>query len=349
MIYGANGYTGELVARKARLLGMKPVIAGRNEKKIMSLASELGFESRVFSLDNIRDTAFQLKDIDLVLHCAGPFIETAEIMARACLQTQTHYMDITGEIPVFETLQSLDHDARENFVMLLPGVGFDIVPTDCMAARLIKEVPGAQRLSLAFLGLANLSRGTLKSMLGQIAGGSKIRRNKVVTEIPQFSLSREIDFDGKKHRLYAIPWGDVFTAWYTTGIENIEVYSYFPEALSEAVKLIEPVTGIFKNEFILKGAQAMVDTLFYGPSEDDRLTLKTRLWAEVIDADGAAWQMRMNTAEGYQFTVDSCIEAIQEIFTGKAKPGFHTPSQIFGADFVERVSGTEITMQPARV
>src|SRR4051794_8227576 len=121
MIYGANGYTGELIAREAVRRGHRPILAGRHAGKIEPLANELGCEARVFGLGEP-----QLDDIELVLHCAGPFVHTAMPMVRACLTTGAHYLDITGELGVFEQIFARDGEAKRANVTLLPGVGFDV-------------------------------------------------------------------------------------------------------------------------------------------------------------------------------------------------------------------------------
>src|SRR6266516_7689334 len=105
MIYGANGYTGELIAREAVRRGHRPILAGRSAEKIEPLARELGCAWRAFPLDEP-----QLREASLVLHCAGPFINTAMPMVRACLASGAHYLDITGEIEVFESIFALDDE-----------------------------------------------------------------------------------------------------------------------------------------------------------------------------------------------------------------------------------------------
>jgi short subunit dehydrogenase-like uncharacterized protein len=118
MIYGANGYTGEMIAREAAKRGMRPILAGRNEAAVTALANKLSLPSRVFSLNDEAAVLEGLNEVDLVLHCAGPFSETAEPMMMACLQTKTHYLDITGEISVFELAQSLSGKARKQKIVL---------------------------------------------------------------------------------------------------------------------------------------------------------------------------------------------------------------------------------------
>lgn len=133
MIYGANGYAGEIIAREAVRRGERPVLAGRRRETVEVLARDLGLEARIFSLDNPAEAASQLKSCKLVLNCAGPFSVTALLLMNACLQTRTHYLDITGEIDV---AQSLNSRAQNAGIVLCPGVGFDVIPTDCVAAAL---------------------------------------------------------------------------------------------------------------------------------------------------------------------------------------------------------------------
>jgi len=118
MIYGANGYTGELTAREAVRRGQRPILAGRNAAAIEALARELGCESRVFDLD-----APHLDGIQAVLHCAGPFSHTSKPMVNACLAAGAHYLDITGEIAVFESVFRRDADAKQRgIVEITPAV-----------------------------------------------------------------------------------------------------------------------------------------------------------------------------------------------------------------------------------
>src|SRR4030095_286954 len=130
LIYGANGYTGELITRYAVERGMKPILAGRNAIAIEELAKKHHLDYRVFSLDETSRLDATLAEVDLVLHCAGPFSLTARKMVEACLRNRKHYTDITGEIAVFEMMAALDDKARASGVMVMPGVGFDVVASD---------------------------------------------------------------------------------------------------------------------------------------------------------------------------------------------------------------------------
>src|SRR4051812_12796166 len=195
MIYGANGYTGELAAREAVRKGHAPILGGRNAEAVGRLAGELGLPSRVFSLDDPQGTAAELYGVQAVLHCAGPFVHTSAPMADACLATGAHYLDITGEIAVFESILVRGEEAKKAGVALLPGVGFDVVPSDCLAARLAAALPDATELILAFASdRGEASRGTLKTMIESMPDAGSVRRDGEIVPVPVAFDVREIDF-----------------------------------------------------------------------------------------------------------------------------------------------------------
>jgi len=109
--YGATGYTGKLAARTAKEKGLEPILAGRNEAKLKALAEPLGFQYRTFDLSDKAKLDKALGEADAVLHIAGPFSATSEPMADASLRARTHYLDITGEIDVFEALAARNAEA----------------------------------------------------------------------------------------------------------------------------------------------------------------------------------------------------------------------------------------------
>jgi short subunit dehydrogenase-like uncharacterized protein len=228
MIYGATGFTGSLIAREAARRGMGPILAGRSVEAVAALATELGLEHRVFALDSSSAVGDGIRGIHTVLHCAGPFSQTSRPMADACLKCGTHYLDITGEEQVFEALAARDAEARAAKVVLMPGVGFDVVPTDCLAAHLKRRLPTATRLALGFQGGDHMSRGTALTVLESLPHGGLVRENGILKRVPAAWRTRVIDFGNGPVKAITIPWGDVATAFYSTGIPNIEFYMAAP-------------------------------------------------------------------------------------------------------------------------
>ena len=135
MIYGANGYTGRIVVDEAIKKNLKPILAGRSAS-IKALAEEKGLEYEIFDLSSIENIALKLSNISVLANCAGPFSETANLMIPACIKSNTHYIDITGEISVYDYAHSKHNEAVSSNIVLCPGVGSDVIPTDCLAAYL---------------------------------------------------------------------------------------------------------------------------------------------------------------------------------------------------------------------
>ena len=206
MIYGANGYTGELIARNARGQGLKPILAGRREAKVAPLAEQEGLEYRVFSLDDPDTLADELADVDLVLHCAGPFSRTSRAMLEGCLKARTHYLDITGEVAVFEHVFAQAARVEQAGIIACPGVGFDVIPTDCVAARLKEALPDARELSLGFSTRSGLSPGTAKTLVEGLADGGRALLRRLD------KMSRPVTGGGRDSTPYTCWTAPSFTA-----------------------------------------------------------------------------------------------------------------------------------------
>jgi short subunit dehydrogenase-like uncharacterized protein len=336
MIYGANGYTGELIAREAVRRGVHPLLAGRNAERVEALAKELGCEWRAFDLD-----APDLSGVSLVLHCAGPFIHTSKPMVKACLAAGAHYLDITGEIGVFESIFRRDAEAKERGVTLLPGVGFDVVPTDCLAAMLHAELPDANELWLAFsMRHGGVSRGTLKTMIEGAGRGGAIRRNGRIEVVPQLFDVRSIPFNSGPRLAMTIPWGDVSTAFHTTGIPNIRVYSSQSPRAIRRMKWMRPILPLLRIGFLRRLAQKYADRRT-GPSAEQRARARIELWGRAVNAKGTEVTKTMSVAEGYDFTVQSALETVDRVLAAP-RAGAFTPAKYFGADFVKSIPGTEM-------
>jgi len=342
MIYGANGYTGTLTARLAIERGLKPILAGRNAEEIEQLAVELDLPYRLFDLEEpgIIDSA--IADVAAILHCAGPFWRTSQPMADACIRNGNHYLDITGEIEVFEALAARYDEAYQAGVMLLPGAGFDVVPTDCLAAHLHRRLPTATHLTLGFQALGAISRGTAKTTVEQIAKGAGgcIRRNEVLTRVPSAWKTREIDFGDGPTFAMTIPWGDVSTAYHSTGIPNIEVYMATPPHLVGAAVIGRYIGWVLGLGIVQWLAKKRIEAGPMGPTDEERYGSKSLLWGMVEDADsGERAESLMQTQEGYTLTAQASLAIIERVLAGDAPAGFQTPSSAYGADLVLALDG----------
>jgi short subunit dehydrogenase-like uncharacterized protein len=339
LVYGANGYTGELVARTAVEHGQRPVLAGRNAAEVAALAAELGLEHRAFPLDDPAAVDRGLAGMAAVLHCAGPFSRTARAMADACLRGRVSYLDVTGEIAVFEALAARDAEARAAGIVLLPGAGFDVVPSDCLAAHLKRRLPSATHLVLAFRSSGRLSRGTATTMVENFHRGGAVRRDGRITPVPAGWKARQIDFGRGPRPVMTIPWGDVSTAFHSTGIPNIEVYagaSGAQRAVARASRFLAPVLASGPPQSLLK---RWVRSRGAGPGAEERARGRTWHWGEVWDGEGRRAAARQSGPEGYTFTALTALAALARVLRGEAAAGFQTPAKAFGPDFVLEIPG----------
>lgn len=342
MIYGANGYTGELAAREAAARGLRPVLAGRNAAAVSALALELGLDSRAFPLDDPAAARRGIDGMAAVLHCAGPFVRTSKPMVEACLAAGAHYLDITGEIAVFEPiLGRRGDDARRAGVALLPGVGFDVVPSDCLAARLARALPGATELVLAFTSdRGGISRGTLKTMIESLPAAGAVRRDGKIIPVPVAFDAREIDFGALGRRwAMTIPWGDVSTAFHSTGIPNIRVYTGTPPGAIRRARLFAPFLPLAGLKPVKRFLQRRVDRREPGPGPEVRANARSYLWGEVKNAAGVTVTSTLEAPEGYRLTALSSVECARRAAAGLVPPGAWTPSKAFGADYVTELPG----------
>ncbi|MGO1049176.1 saccharopine dehydrogenase family protein [Crossiella sp. CA198] len=338
MVYGANGYTGTLIAELAARRGERPVLAGRAAEKVVPLAQRLGLPYRIFGLDErVTD---HLADIDAVAHCAGPFSATAAPMVQACLDAKVHYLDITGEIDVFEQIARRSAEAEAAGIVLLPGAGFDVVPTDCLAAMLAADLPGATHLELAFAGMASASAGTLRTAVESLGQGGRARIDGKIREVSPGWRVRSVDFPGKRREVISIPWGDVSTAYRSTGIPNIVVYAALgvPAPLFRAQRYVQP---LLRTDLVRKGLTALANRVS-GPDEAARAGARSEVWGQVRDADGRTVSRTLIAPEGYELTADAVVRAVQRVRSGEVPGGAHTPSSALGASFVRSLTGVEV-------
>jgi len=337
LLYGANGYTGTLIAKLAVQQGLRPILAGRNADKLEPLATSLGLEHRAFSLDNSVAVDAALEDVAAVLHCAGPFSKTSQPMVEGCLRTKTHYLDITGEVAVFEAAAAKDAEAKSAGVMLLPGVGFDVVPSDCLASYLKAQMPSATHLALGFTA-GNMSRGTATTMVEAQDKGGLVRRGGVLTPVPAAWKTRMIDFGQGAVLTTTIPWGDVSTAFYSTGIPNIEVYTAVSESAYRAMVASRYLGWLLGLPIVQNFQKRLIQSQAPGPTDAQRKEGVTRLWGEVSDS-GSSKRSRLQCPEGYTLTSMTALAIVTKVLAGQVSVGFQTPSKVYGADLILEIEG----------
>ena len=339
MIYGAYGYTGVLLAEEAIRRGHRPLLAGRSAAKLRPLAERLDLPWRVVSLDDESALTEAVTDVQAVIHAAGPFSQTAAPMVRACLAGITNYLDITGEIAVFDHIFSQDQAAYEREIALIPGVGFDVVPTDCLANYVAAQIPNPQTLDIAFAALNGISPGTGKTSLEGFLGSTQIRRGGVLQTHPLGQDTRRVRFADAERLTVAIPWGDLATAYRSTGIPNITAYMATTPSMVQMMRWIGPIQGLLSRPPLKPLAAWIIERTLHGPDETARREQRSHVWARANNASGQQAEAWLETAEAYQLTAVAGISALERVLNERPR-GALTPAQAFGADFVLDIEHT---------
>lgn len=351
MIYGANGYTGRLVAKLAVARGERPLLAGRNADAVGRLAADLGLEHLVVDLHDAPALRSALDGVDAVAHCAGPFSATSAPMVDACLAAGVHYLDVTGEVVVFEAVARRHAEAEAAGVVLLPGSGFDVVPTDCLAGMLVAALPDAVALELAFIVGGGSSRGTALTGVGVTAVGGLRRVGGKLVPTPFGSPRRAVPFPSGTRSLGAMTWGDLATAYQSTGIGDITVYGPVPvngpvtraaSAVIQRALRYGPVRGL---------ATQVIRRSVSGPDDATRATTDCEVWGEVRNAAGQVRSATLTGPNAYDLTADAVVRAVRYVMAGTGPagpiaPGSHTPATALGVDFVRELDGVRVTVAP---
>jgi short subunit dehydrogenase-like uncharacterized protein len=340
MIYGANGFSGSLIAREAVRKKLKPILAGRNGTAITDLAKELNLEYRIFALDEPK----KLEGIKLLLNCAGSFKATAQILAESCITSGVHYLDISGELFTFQTLFELSNSAKEKHIILLPGVGFFITATDCLLSLLKKELPDAELIDLFFVvdSQFRFNSGSIKSIF-ELLNETYINMGQEKGEAFISHTHKKATINNQEINMISLPLPDLFTGKISTGISNIRIYGYFRSfsLLFDKVPWFLSNSIIFMFRFpiiiaIMAFAYNFINRLPHSIVDINQMNSGVLLHGIAYNNDAMLIQKAIEIGNPYIFTQKSTLLAIQRILE---KPyfiysGFQTPSLAFGENFL---------------
>jgi short subunit dehydrogenase-like uncharacterized protein len=337
LLYGATGYVGSAIAERAVQRGLHPILGGRNAEAIGRQGAELGLETVITPVSDPVGLDAAMAEVPVVLNCAGPFVHTAIPVIESCLRTGTHYLDLSGEPVVYEVV----HDrAAELGVMLLPSVGFDVVPTDCLAAHLARRLPSATRLTLALnqQDPAGLPPGTLNSLIEMLPYGSN-KQHRVDGAVVDAARRerRSIDFGEGPVEAVLLTWGDVFTAYRSTGIPNIEDFFVLDDALIRQLDSLDRTRPLFRLAWIRAAAKR---GLRGGATPAERAQATMTVWGEVTDDAGGRAVSRLSGPEGgLEWTSRVALDVVRHVLAGEVVPGFQTPATAYGPDLVLETGG----------
>ena len=341
LIYGAYGFTGQLLVDEAVRQGQQPVLAGRTASKLAPLAEKYGLETLILGLEDPAKLAKALKGVELVFHAAGPFQITSAPMLEACLEGGVNYIDITGEIPVFQHTFAQHERALRAGVGLISGAGFDVIPSDCLAKYVAEKLPSAIDLQIGVASSTQPSSGTAKSSIEMMPRGGMRRQNGQLVPLQLGDGAKKIHFSHRELVTLPISWGDLETAYRSTGIPNITTYMAYPPRLVKTVRRYGAlVQKLVRVSLLRRAAQRIAEHSFKGPSAEMRRNNRSYLWAMASDAEGNQAQAWLETMEAYQLTAVAGLRCVKKMLAERPV-GALTPAQAFGADFILETEGSK--------
>jgi short subunit dehydrogenase-like uncharacterized protein len=338
LVYGAGGFTGRLIVQEALARGLHPIVAGRRREPLEALSHTHLLEQRCAALDDARGTLAMLRDVAVVLNCAGPFRGTALRLAEACVGAGAHYLDISGEHETFASLAGLSETAERRGVLLLPGVGFDVVPSDCLAALAARRLPSARSLALALSGLDRISRGSALTVLDKLGEPVFVRREGRLVECAPLSLVRSFDFGAGEREATAVSWADLATAHLTTGIPNVTVY-YEATPVVRLGLGMKPYGELVTRSPLGGVVRALASASLRGPAATERARGRAAVVAVAEDERGRSFGARLQTPEVYDFTARTAVAIADRVLAGNLRAGFSTPGQLLGPEFALSLPG----------
>ena len=340
LVYGVLGYTGNLFIEHSLDTNL-PIVLGARQKEVKILAEKCGMEHRVFEINDVQNIIPYLSDIKAVINLANVSYGINKYLIDACIQTKTHYVDLASEYPDILEIYKLHHMALTNGVMLMPGAGFNLAPTD-IAGRIASELlPNPTKLSLGFATFGNASRGTIKTVLKMTAetGYSRLSGKLVVAK--PASEKRLFQAEGKEYSLINNPlMGDSLAGFISTNIQNITTYSYYPWILVQFMK----GRMNWLRKFLLRYSHWFFPL---GPTEDELKRQHTYTWAQIENQQNQKLTVTIKGPQAYIFTAKIIGSIVNLLAKGKANAGF-TPPSFYGRNLIEGIGGVHISVNEVK-
>ncbi|NRB41299.1 MAG: saccharopine dehydrogenase NADP-binding domain-containing protein [Pseudomonadales bacterium] len=313
MIYGANGFLGQLIVAEAVRRGYQPILAGRNDKALMLLADTYDLEYRVFDLQHQKIIKDQLHDVVLLLNCAGPFMQTADALRTAAIAKGCHYLDVSAETAVNQQSLACDNQAIESGSVILPALGFYSVVADVLVHRLLEQHAEISRVKLIYTGQPFYSRGMQKTL---------------------FFLFLQGTVNAKKLP-YALLQADKGMCMYSSGLNEISLYQESCHSVFRKYRWMGILKPILKTALIQRFIENQMDKRRENKCSDT-LTRNIQITAQgyIAGDNSGRLEHKMEVAESFSFSVFSTLMAVEHVLADKLMPGAYSPSQALDIDAV---------------
>ena len=139
-----------------------------------------------------------------------------------------------------------------------------------------------------------------------------------------------------------IPWGDISTAYTTTGIPDIETYTGIPPKVYRILKFQWAFNWLLRTSFVRNIIRKKIKAKPAGPSDEQRQKSSSLVWGEAGNAAGEKITACIRCLDGYTLTAHSSLLISKKILEGNFKTGYQTPAGCYGENLIMEVPGTKI-------
>lgn len=333
-VYGATGYTGDLVCRELASRGRDFVAAGRNFEKLQHLSVEIGDEFGVVptlrsaNVDDPSSLDAMLRETNVLINCAGPFTELGPPVAEAAVRNDAHYLDTTGEQEHIRWLRDfLSDEAAENEVVLMPSCAYEYA-TGLIAAALALE-QSATRIACCY-GVTNFKTtpGTKKSIVRSIGNGGYTYRGGQLVERKSGAKTYQVTCpDGSVRKALWFPGGEPILVPLLGDVDTAESCLLMGDAVASLLPLF---SGIMPAA--ARAAQPLVDRVvdWMGEDEKERDAEKSPFQVVAFDPMKDHWYAAVFGYEPYEATARIIVEAASRLDDKhELAYGLQTPPSLF--------------------
>ena len=220
-----------------------------------------------------------------------------------------------------------------------------MVPSDCLALKLSEALPAANQLELAFqvsAGESSISPGTATTIFSQLGQGTFARVDGKIQRLPSPWQTKQIAFSSRERSAVSISWGDIASAFHSTGIPNIRVYQAMSERQAKKMRRwnwLLPLAGLAPIQWL---GRRWIKRNIPGPTDQQREQGQAEFWGKVTNASGQYAEATLRTPEGYTLTTFTALEIVKQVLANNIPAGFSTPAKALGAEFIESIPGVEL-------
>lgn len=322
LLYGATGYTGKIIAERAKELNLDFDIAGRDQDKLLSVANKLNVGYHVFGVDDQDAWQEALKDKHVLINAAGPFALTARQAMEACLKAGVHYLDISAELDTYQLAESLDQEAKAAGIQIISGAGL-FVSYDALVVHLSKLIAEPEYLSVGFRHYGGFSKGSVLSSKNIADLGILIRKNGDIIHNPH-PESKTFSFGEQQVECIPTPLGGIILSYKSTGIPNIEEYFSLKLPVNELPDLT-------------------AGNLHGGPTKEERAAGRNGISAEITGRDGKVVKAYVDAPSGYDLTPLSVVAIAHRILKEDFKTGYQSPGSAYGEEILNDIPDIFLT------